>query len=295
MVIAISGKGGVGKTTLAALTIRWLKERGKGPVLAVDADPNSNLNEPLGLPVAETIGDIREETQTALQNLPPSMTKEMYLSMRIQECIVESRGLDLLSMGRQEGPGCYCYINHLLRGYLDGLHKHYAHVVIDNEAGMEHLSRRTTQNVDALLIVSDLSQGSLQAAGRIRDLARKLQLKVGHSYLVLNRVAQGKGRAGEQGSRGAGEQRSRGAEEQGKLPLIPHLSSLIPHPSSLIPLPPAVAANVAATGLDLLGTVPRDDLLEEFSLTGRPVWELPEDAPALRTIGGLLERLGERK
>jgi CO dehydrogenase maturation factor len=205
MVIAISGKGGVGKTTLAALTIRWLKERGKGPVLAVDADPNSNLNEHLGLPVAETIGDIREETQAALQNLPPSMTKEMYLSMRIQECIVESRGLDLLSMGRQEGPGCYCYINHLLRGYLDGLHKHYAHVVIDNEAGMEHLSRRTTQNVDALLVVSDLSQVGLQAAGRIRDLARKLQLKVGHSYLVLNRVQEkgtegdGRGRKGTEG------------------------------------------------------------------------------------------------
>lgn len=254
--IAVSGKGGVGKTTLAAMTIRWLKEQKRGPVLAVDADPNSNLNDPLGLPVPETIGDIREETQAALLNLSPTMTKETYLSMRIQECILESTGLDLLTMGRQEGPGCYCYINHLLRGYLDGLHRNYPYVVIDNEAGMEHLSRRTTQNVDFLLIVSDVSQVSLQAAARIHKLARSLKLKIGRSYLLLNRVSAFVGLGG--GASGA------------------------------VSLPAAVEANVAATGLDLLGMIPRDDMLEEFSLTGRPIWELPKDSPAWQTLDQLL-------
>ena len=258
--IAVSGKGGVGKTTVAALLIRLLKEQRKGPVLAVDADPNSNLNELLGLPTPETIGDIREETQQALLNLPPTMTKETYLSLRIQECILESTGFDLLTMGRQEGPGCYCYINHLLRGYLDGLHRNYRYVVIDNEAGMEHLSRRTTQNVDLLLIVSDVSQASLQAAGRIHKLAHHLKLKIGRSYLLLNRVP-------------ASALRERSS------------------PNPIAALPPTVEANLAATGLDLLGLIPRDDWLEEFSLTARPIWDLPEDSLALRTLAGLLGQI----
>lgn len=186
--IAVSGKGGVGKTTVAALLIRLLKEQRKGPVLAVDADPNSNLNELLGLPTPETIGDIREETQQALLNLPPTMTKETYLSLRIQECILESTGFDLLTMGRQEGPGCYCYINHLLRGYLDGLHRNYRYVVIDNEAGMEHLSRRTTRDVDILIAVSDPTMRGITTVARIRDLAAELRTKIGRMALVINRV-----------------------------------------------------------------------------------------------------------
>lgn len=186
--IAISGKGGTGKSTLAALIIRYLVKTQRETVLAVDADPNSNLDEYLGLEVVETIGSIREDVQRNIDRLPPSMSKEEYISLRIQECLVESKGLDLITMGRQEGPGCYCYINHLLRSYLDGLHKHYGYVVIDNEAGMEHLSRRTTQNVDVLLVVSEPSMASLRAARRIRELAESLQLKVGKSFLVLNRA-----------------------------------------------------------------------------------------------------------
>jgi CO dehydrogenase maturation factor len=165
-------------------------------------------------------------------------------------------------------------------------------VVIDNEAGMEHLSRRTTQNVDALLVVSDLSQVGLQAAGRIRDLARKLQLKVGHSYLVLNRV-QEKGREGEgRGGKGTEGENGKWKMENGN----PEsgVRSNFQSPIANLQFRPAVAANIAATGLDLLGAVPRDDLLEEFSLTGRPVWELPDDAPSLRVTGELLEKISPR-
>ncbi|HIE52768.1 MAG TPA: carbon monoxide dehydrogenase [Armatimonadetes bacterium] len=186
--IAISGKGGTGKTTLAALIIRHFKERGRTPILAVDADPNSNLHEQLGLQVRETLGDIREETMESISNFPPGMTKEAYLNLRIQECVVEAEGLDLLTMGRPEGPGCYCYVNHLLRGYLDSLSRNYAAIVLDNEAGMEHLSRRTTQNVDFLFIVSEPSPVSLRSARRIYELACNLKLKVGKAYLVLNRT-----------------------------------------------------------------------------------------------------------
>ncbi|MBI3947156.1 MAG: AAA family ATPase [Armatimonadetes bacterium] len=186
--IAVSGKGGVGKSTIAALIMRHLRKTQRQPVLAVDADPNSTLDEHLGLKVHETIGGIREDVQKNVDRLPPSMSKDEYISLRVQECIVESKGLDLLTMGRQEGPGCYCYINHLLRSYLDGMHRHYGFVVIDNEAGMEHLSRRTTQDVDLLLVVSELSAASLRAAGRIRELAESLELKVGKALLVPNRA-----------------------------------------------------------------------------------------------------------
>ncbi|HID11122.1 MAG TPA: carbon monoxide dehydrogenase, partial [Candidatus Latescibacteria bacterium] len=142
MIVAVSGKGGTGKTTIAALLVRKLM-RMDGPVLAVDADPNSNLGEQLGMEVGETIGDIREEVLE--EELPPGMTKDRYLELRIQETLTEGEGVDLLTMGRPEGPGCYCYVNHLLRGFLDRLSKNYRHIVVDNEAGMEHLSRRTTR------------------------------------------------------------------------------------------------------------------------------------------------------
>lgn len=186
--IAVSGKGGTGKTTLSALVIRCLVERGK-TVLAVDADPNTNLNELLGLQVEETIGGVREDMRARISDIPAGMTKERFLELRIQQCIVESPRLDLVAMGHQEGPGCYCYINSLLRGYLGRLHKSYDYVVIDNEAGMEHLSRRTAGDLDLLLIVSDRTPVGLRAAQRIRGLARSLGLKVKRTGLVLNRTA----------------------------------------------------------------------------------------------------------
>lgn len=186
--IALSGKGGIGKTTVAALLIKVLRDRSEGPVFAVDADPNSCLADYLGLNVEETVGGIREDILKNIANIPPGMTKERWINYRMQECLVESTGIDLLVMGRPEGPGCYCYVNELIRGYDDFMHRNYRYTVIDNEAGMEHLSRRTTQNIDYLLIVSDLTNAGLKAAIRIRDLSRDMNLVTRHTGLCLNRA-----------------------------------------------------------------------------------------------------------
>ena len=186
--IAVSGKGGVGKTTVAALLIKVLRDRNEGPVFAVDADPNSCLADYLGLTVEETVGSMREETLKNISEIPPGMTKERWISYRMQECLVESTGIDLIVMGRPEGPGCYCYVNNLLRQYEHSMYSNYRYTVIDNEAGMEHLSRRTTQKIDYLLIVSDLTIPGLKAAVRIRDLSRDLNLVTRYTALILNNV-----------------------------------------------------------------------------------------------------------
>jgi CO dehydrogenase maturation factor len=152
-VIAVAGKGGVGKTTFSALVIRELKKKNRGPILAVDADPNANLADALGIKVDRSLGAVREEFFETKMKLPPGMTKETYLEMKLHESLVESPGVDLLEMGRPEGPGCYCYANNILRRHLDVLAGNYPFVVMDNEAGMEHLSRRTTQGVDHLFFL----------------------------------------------------------------------------------------------------------------------------------------------
>jgi len=187
-VMAVSGKGGSGKTTTAALIVKYLLSRGRGPVFAVDADPNSNLADSLGVQEYGTVGGIREELSANRDPLPAGMSKPEYIRYRIQETVSESRGFDLLTMGRPEGPGCYCYVNSLLRDYLDGRGGNYPSVVIDNEAGMEHLSRRTTRDVDQLLIVCDATSASLTAAVRIGALARSLDLRIRACGVLLNRT-----------------------------------------------------------------------------------------------------------
>ena len=186
--IAMAGKGGTGKTTLSALIIRYLKNNGRGPVLAVDADPNANLGDALGLPVAQSLGSAREDFFETRGKLPPGMTKETYLEMKLHETLVESPGVDLLVMGRPEGPGCYCYANNILRRHMDVLVKNYPFVVMDNEAGMEHLSRRTTQGVDHLFFLSDYSVKGIRTVGKIRDLIRELKLNVKENHLVVDRA-----------------------------------------------------------------------------------------------------------
>lgn len=186
--IAISGKGGTGKTTLAALIIRWLSENRSRPILAVDADSNVNLNDILGVKIRDTVGAIREEMKKNLDNLPAGMTKQQFLEYKIQTSLVETRNFDLIAMGRPEGPGCYCYANNLLRDILKTLGENYAYVVIDNEAGMEHLSRRTTQTIDYLLSVSDASPRGIQTAGRISKLLEELDMRVRKRFLILNRA-----------------------------------------------------------------------------------------------------------
>ena len=184
--ISVAGKGGSGKTSVASLVIRYLKENGFKPILAVDADPNANLGESLGLARKQTIGSIIASFNEEKINIPPGMTKEAYLEYRLNEALVEGKGLDLVTMGRGEGPECYCYPNLLLRKFTDTLADNYAYVVMDTEAGMEHLSRRTTQNVDELLIISNHSVKGVRTVAQIKDLVTELKLRVKRQSVVVN-------------------------------------------------------------------------------------------------------------
>jgi len=245
-VIAFSGKGGTGKTTLAALTIRYLIERRHKTVLAIDADSNACLNEALGVPVYTTIGKIREDSLARVRSgaeRPGGMSTEELFDYQVQQSIVEAKGFDLLVMGRPEGPGCYCAANNIIRKYTDKLSERYPYVVLDNEAGMEHLSRRTTQDVDILFIVSDPSKKGLLTARRINDLVDELQLRVARRILIINRAEDDKDE-------------------------LPH------HPFSTV------------------FRIPYDIRVFHLDLDGKPIFELPEDSPALRTFFHALDLVG---
>jgi CO dehydrogenase maturation factor len=195
-VIALAGKGGTGKTSIAALTVKYLMEKKSKAVLAVDADSNSCLNEALGVDVHATIGHLREESLQTIRSgaeRPGGMSMEQLFDYQVQQSIIESKGFDLMVMGRPEGPGCYCAANNIIRKYTDKLSEAYPYVVIDNEAGMEHLSRRTTHKVDLLLIVSDPTVRGLKTARRIDDLVKELDLDVVRHVLVINRVSGSEG------------------------------------------------------------------------------------------------------
>ena len=267
--IALAGKGGTGKTTIAALIIRYLVEERQGSVLAIDADPASNLNMVLGMEVRETIGGIREEMLDMVQSsgalagsLPGGMSKQDYLDYQVQMALVEGERVDLIAMGRPEGLGCYCAANQMLRLIVDRLAKQYDYVVIDNEAGMEHLSRRTTRDVDVLLLVTDPTQRGLVTAGRMRDMVPGLDIGVGRMALVVNRVR------GIEGG-GAGEQGSGGAEG----------------------LPAPLAEAVVQSGLELIGTVPDDVAMGEFEFTGRPLVELPGETAVVQAVREIAGRI----
>jgi CO dehydrogenase maturation factor len=191
-VIAFAGKGGTGKTTIAALTVRYLAEKKNKPVLAVDADSNSCLNEALGVPVHATIGKLREESLETVRSgaeRPGGMSMEQLFDYQVQQSLIESSGFDLMVMGRPEGPGCYCAANNIIRKYTDQLSDKYPYVVLDNEAGMEHLSRRTTHKVDLLLIISDPTVKGVKTARRINNLVDELALDVNQRELIINRVS----------------------------------------------------------------------------------------------------------
>jgi CO dehydrogenase maturation factor len=182
--IALAGKGGTGKTTVAGMLIKYLVKHHKTPVLGVDADSNANLNEVLGLEVSGTLSEAREEMRKG--HVPTGMTKDVFMSMKFEQAVIEDKGYDLVVMGQPEGAGCYCAANTLLTGFLERLTKNYPYVVMDNEAGMEHISRLTTNNIDILLIVSDTSRRGLQAGMRIDKLSKELNIGVGRSYLIFN-------------------------------------------------------------------------------------------------------------
>lgn len=187
--IAVAGKGGVGKTTIEALMINLLSA--KGLVLAIDADPASNLNQALGMEMPKTVGDIREDLSEDVKTgaFSAGLTKKEYLDLKVEEAIMESKKIDLLVMGRPEGPGCYCAVNNILRAIIDSVGNRYEYVVIDCEAGMEHISRQTTRDIDCLVIVSDPSMRSLNAAAGIKDLIAELRTNTDSITLVINRVA----------------------------------------------------------------------------------------------------------
>ncbi len=186
--IAVAGKGGTGKTSVTSLVIRYLLKNNLGTVLAVDADPNSNLAENLGMEVRQTVGRILNKFQGEKLNIPAGMTKEAYLEYQLNIAITESKSLDLITMGRGEGPECYCYPNVVIRKLIDDWSKNYAYVVMDNEAGLEHLSRRTTQNIDELLMISDHTVKGLRAVARVRDLVAELKLTVKRESVIINQV-----------------------------------------------------------------------------------------------------------
>lgn len=187
-VIAFAGKGGVGKTTVASLVIRSLSKNDKTPILAVDADPNSNLGETLGLDVTTTIGDIREDFMRDPQGVPSGMDKAVYLEMLVEQALIEKPAFDLLVMGRQEGQGCYCMVNNILHNFTDKLSQAYQYMVVDNEAGMEHLSRRTSGKVDMLFLVTDYSLRGLRALKRINEMLDSLKLNVEDMGIVVTRA-----------------------------------------------------------------------------------------------------------
>lgn len=186
--MAVAGKGGSGKTSLSSLMIRYLKKHQLQPILAVDADPNANLAESLGLEARQTVGSIIAGFNHEKVSIPAGMTKEAYLGYKLNGAIIESPGLDLLVMGRGEGPECYCYPNLIVRKLMDSLSGNYAFVVMDNEAGMEHLSRRTTQHIDVLFLVSDYSIKGLRTVARLKELVRELKLDIKKQFVIINFV-----------------------------------------------------------------------------------------------------------
>ena len=186
LIIGMAGKGGTGKTTLAGLAAQYLAKTGRTPVLAVDADANANLGDVLGMKYEHTLSDAREEMKAGAGNV--SITKDVLIELRTQEAIVEGDDIDLVVMGKPEGAGCYCAANSVLGAVLEKALKNYPYQVIDNEAGMEHISRLTSRYMDVFFVVSDASRRGLIAAQRIWQLVDELKITVRHRYLILNRV-----------------------------------------------------------------------------------------------------------
>ena len=190
--IALTGKGGVGKSTISALIVKYLKENASGPILALDADPDANLATLLGMPQDQTIGDLREDVLRMMKDWPAGMSKENYVEAGLHQIIVEGERVDLVTMGRGEGPSCYCYINNLLRKFAEDLMPSYDWIVMDNEAGLEHLSRRTASRIDHLIVVINENPLSIDCAKRIDELLNDLKRDVRHRHYVLNAVKEGR-------------------------------------------------------------------------------------------------------
>lgn len=250
--IAVAGKGGTGKTTLCGMMIDYLIKNGKAPVLAVDADANSNLNEVLGVEVESTIGAIREEVTRAemeVKNpIPAGMTKAEYIDYKFSDIITETKDFDMLVMGRTQGEGCYCYVNGMLKTQLQRFAGNYDYIVVDNEAGMEHISRGILPKVDAILLVSDCSRRGVQAVGRIAKLVNELNLKPEKMGLIINKAPNGE-------------------------------------------LSDGIKEEIALQELNLIGVVPHDDTIYEFDSEGKPSSTVPEDTASKKALFEIMNKL----
>lgn len=252
--IAVSGKGGTGKTTLSGLMVVSLIRQGKKPVLAIDADANATLHETLGVIPGGSIGDLREDTRRNIEAIPIGMPKETFIEYRMQEAITEGAGFDLLVMGRPEGSGCYCYVNSVLRKYIDALADNYPQVIMDNEAGLEHLSRRTSKGADTLLICSDATVRGVKTAARVRDLAREEDMNIGRAFIVIGRLPAG---------------------------------------SDPEKLDPALTDAIKEHELVLVGVIPYDDGITKTDISGGSFFDLPVDSPALKEAEKILESISD--
>lgn len=252
-IIAVAGKGGVGKTTLCGLLIQYLCESGKKPVLAVDADANSNLNEVLGVEVEVTLGELREEIERAgvdsRYQIPAGMTKQAYLEMRLADAVAEENDYDLMVMGRTQGQGCYCFVNGLVQTQIQKLQSHYPYVVVDNEAGMEHISRGLIPSMETAILVSDCSRRGVQAAGRIAALMGELNCKPRTVGLIVNRAPEGV-------------------------------------------LDEGTVEEINKQGLNLLGVVPHDSNVYQYDCDGKPIIQLPKESPVRKALHDIVQKLG---
>lgn len=251
-VIAVAGKGGVGKTTLCGLLIQYLGEQGKGPILAVDADANSNLNEVLGVEIDSTLGDIREEIARSemekVNPIPAGVSKADYAEFKFANALIEEDDYDMLVMGRTQGKGCYCYVNGLLQAQLQKLQNHYPYIVVDNEAGMEHISRGVLPGMETAILVSDCSRRGVQAAARIAELIKECNMKPKTVGLIINRAP--------------GGVLNEGTKEE-----------------------------IEKQGMTLLGVVPHDDQVYEYDCDGKPTISLPENSPVKKALKEIVDRL----
>ncbi|MDO5409314.1 MAG: AAA family ATPase [Lachnospiraceae bacterium] len=253
-VIAVAGKGGTGKTTTCGLIIDYLCKQNKGPVLAVDADANANLNEVLGVEVQATLGSIREEiAQAELQlesPIPVGMSKQDYASWRFtNEAVVEEDDYDLLVMGRGQGTGCYCFVNDLLRAQIMKQAQNYRYLVVDNEAGLEHISRGTLPHMDTLLLVSDCSRRGVQAVGRVSRMVEEMKLNPKTIKLIINRAPGGV-------------------------------------------LSDGIKEEIANQKLDLIGVIPQDETIFEYDSDGKPTSKVGADNPVRVAVNDIMKKLG---
>lgn len=252
-VIAVAGKGGVGKTTLCGLLIQYLCEAGKCPVLAVDADANSNLNEVLGVETEVTLGELREEIERvgvdSRYQIPAGVTKQAYLEMRLSDAVTEEEDYDLMVMGRSQGQGCYCFVNGLVQTQIQKMQIHYPYIVVDNEAGMEHISRGIIPKMDTAILVSDCSRRGVQAAGRIARLMEELSFKPKKTGLIINRAPNGS-------------------------------------------LDSGTLEEIRKQELKLIGVVPHDDMVYRFDCDGKPIVQLAKDSPVRQALKEIVEALG---